>query len=531
MVWPVLPLVVEGLLKPALLSSALVALVARQLFGRSLAWGLPALLIFGLACRAYQTVRGPDTKPGGFCTREEHAKRRAAAEVEAKKPGPLRMFKATASNTFRPQQIGTRLQSSARLDLSGFIHVLEVNVKELWCDIEASSTFETFVTATLPLGVAPLVVPELRTITVGGAIVGIGLESSSFKHGFFHDGLLEADILLASGEVVTVSPDNEHADLFWAIPNSLGSFGYLLRLRMRVQPSKPLVRLQKTWYSSPEALIAGLEKECKVPENDYVDAVALSATGGMVITGRFVDSPAADEAVQAYGVWPQFYPTLLKEGTDCLTTEDYIWRWDADWFWVTQIFPGLSWRAIRWLCGPTMLRSDVYKKFNDVMIKNVLQPLALNKNEELIIQDIDIPVEKSAEWIHQFLRVVPSVSIGKIKLTKPGASASVPIWLCPIKGTKAPLMPQEPGKIYINFGFWDALEGKETKGGMEAGTINRALEQLCTNLGGLKTLYSSVYMPEEEFFKLYNGECYKKVKKQYDSAGRLRGWYERLTKP
>ena len=56
-----------------------------------------------------------------------------------------------------------------------------------------------------------VVVPELKTITVGGTIVGIGIESSSFKHGFVHEGMLEADILIAAGNVVTIRPDNECA--------------------------------------------------------------------------------------------------------------------------------------------------------------------------------------------------------------------------------------------------------------------------------------------------------------------------------
>jgi len=236
--------------------------------------------------------------------------------------------------------------------------------------------------------------------------------------------------------------------------------------------------------------------------------------------------------VSAYSdVWPMFYPTLLNEGTDCMSIEDYLWRWDADWFWVTQVFPGLSFRIIRWLCGSAVLRSDMYKIFNDWVIKNVSQPLGLNKNEELVIQDIDIPLDTSAKWIREFLRVVPSSRIGKIKLTKPGCQPTVPIWVCPLKGTASPLMPQEPGKLYMNFGFWDALEGPETKGGMKAGTINKALEQLCTNLGGRKTLYSSVYFPEEEFLELYNGAEYKKIKAKYDPQARLRSWYNRLTMP
>lgn len=440
------------------------------------------------------------------------------------------MFKATTSNTFRPQQIGAREQSKHRLDLSGFVHVLEINKEELWCDIEASATFETFVDETLREGVAPLVVPELRTITVGGAIVGIGVESSSFRFGFFHEGLIEADMLLATGKVVTIRPEGEYADLFKAVPNSLGSFGYLLRLRMRVQKAKPLVQFEKVWKSSPEALVSGLEEACKREDLDYVDAVALGETGGMLLTAKFVDKAPKGHEVMLYGVWPQFYPSLLREGTEYLNTEDYLWRWDADWFWCTQIFPGLTFWLVRWLCGPYLLRSDVYKAFNDSVIKNVLQPLGLNKNEELVIQDIDIPLSNCVEWIREFLRVCPSGRIGKIKLTRPGQGVTVPIWLCPVKGTASPLMPMSAGALYINFGFWDALEGPETVGGMAAGRINKELETLCTRLGGAKTLYSAAYWSEQEFYKLYNGEFYKKMKERYDPNGRLRGWYERLTR-
>lgn len=337
-------------------------------------------------------------------------------------------------------------------------------------------------------------------------------------------------MLLASGQVVTLRPDNEHAELFHAIPNSLGSFGYLLRLRVRLQKAEPLVRLEKKWCDSPKALIQGLEESCRRKDLDYVDAVALGDQGGMLLLGSFVAGLPPGESVRLYGVWPQFYPSIVIEGTDYLRTQDYIWRWDADWFWCTQIFPGLKNRLIRWLCGPDILRSDTYKAFNDAMIKNVLEPLGLNKNEELVIQDIDIPISVSEKWIHEFLRVVPSVRIGKIKLRRPGKPQTVPIWLCPVKATASPLMPMNSGELYINFGFWDALEGPETQGGLSTGRINRALEELCSQLGGKKTLYSNVYYTEEEFYNLYNGKLYKVMKERYDPAGRLRGWFERLTK-
>jgi len=527
MVWPLLPIVVEGLAGQTLSATACLGAVALYR-GRSPFWGVLVLPAVGAVCRIMRAICGPMTKPAGLTDRGEHCKRVKAASEAAKVPGPLRMFKKTSSNTFRPNQIGGRLESRARLDLSEFVHVIEVNVDELWCDIEASATFDTYVAETLKYGVMPLVIPELRTITVGGAIVGIGVESSSFKHGFFHEGLLEADVLVASGEVITASA-TQHPELFKALPNSLGSFGYLLRLRVRVQRMKPLVELEKTWCNSPDELIDKMQVACKDSTADFVDGVALSDTGGMLIVGRMVATSSMP--VRKYGVWPPFYPSAIIEGKDCLSTYDYIWRWDADWFWCTQIFPGLRSRIVRWLCGDAMLRSDNYKLFNDFVIKNVSGPLKLTKNEELIIQDIDVPVEKSAEWLRKFKNVVPSARLGKIKLSRPGHGVTVPIWVCPVKGTASPLMPMKADHLYMNFGFWDALTGAETAGGMAVGRVNRALEQLCDELDAKKTLYSSIFYSEEEFYKRYNGDHYHKIKKLYDEGTRLRGWYERLTRP
>ena len=48
----------------------------------------------------------------------------------------------------------------------------------------------------------PAVVPQLKTITLGGAVAGVGIESSSHRHGLVHDTMLELDVLLGDGRVV-----------------------------------------------------------------------------------------------------------------------------------------------------------------------------------------------------------------------------------------------------------------------------------------------------------------------------------------
>ena len=45
----------------------------------------------------------------------------------------------------------------------------------------------------------PLVVPQLKTITLGGAVAGLGIESSSFRNGLPHESVLEMEILTGDG--------------------------------------------------------------------------------------------------------------------------------------------------------------------------------------------------------------------------------------------------------------------------------------------------------------------------------------------
>src|ERR1044072_7781859 len=72
-------------------------------------------------------------------------------------------------------------------------------------------------------GLMPMVVPQLKTITLGGAIAGLGIESSSFRNGMPHESVLEMEILTGDGQIVVARPDNEHAELFHAFPNSYGT--------------------------------------------------------------------------------------------------------------------------------------------------------------------------------------------------------------------------------------------------------------------------------------------------------------------
>jgi len=77
-------------------------------------------------------------------------------------------------------------------------------------------------------------------------------------------------------------------------------------------------------------------------------------------------------------------------------------------------------------------------------------------------------------------------------------------------------------KLYINFGFWQAINSKR-----EDGYYNRQIEHCIRQLGGKKSLYSDVYYDPDEFWSLYNKPAYDALKEKYDANGIFSNLYEK----
>ncbi len=168
---------------------------------------------------------------------------------------PVRLAKKT-SNLFRARAA----VNAPGLDVSGLGGVISVDPQARTADVAGMCTYEDLVDATLPYGLAPLVVPQLKTITLGGAVTGLGIESTSFRNGLPHESVLEMDILTGSGEIVTARPEGEHADLFHGFPNSYGSLGYATRLRIELEPVKRFVALRHLRFDTIADLQSALAR-------------------------------------------------------------------------------------------------------------------------------------------------------------------------------------------------------------------------------------------------------------------------------
>ncbi len=182
----------------------------------------------------------------------------------------VRLAKKT-SNLFRPRAGN----DSPGLDVSGLDGVIAIDDDAGTADVQGMCTYEDLVAETLPLGYIPYVVPQLKTITLGGAVTGLGIESTSFRRGLPHESVLEMDILTGSGEIVTAAPEGDHVDLFDAFPNSYGSLGYAVRIRIRLEKVPGFVTLRHVRMSDARAAAEALDVITQTGQWDghRVDAV------------------------------------------------------------------------------------------------------------------------------------------------------------------------------------------------------------------------------------------------------------------
>ena len=75
---------------------------------------------------------------------------------------------------------------------------------------------------------------------------------------------------------------------------------------------------------------------------------------------------------------------------------------------------------------------------------------------------------------------------------------------------------------YVNFGFWDV---KRTRAAYPRGHFNRMIEEKVKQLGGIKSLYSESFFPEDEFKRIYGGDAYQRLKHKYDRQGAFADLY------
>lgn len=441
--------------------------------------------------------------------------RRIAAEVRARAarraagtapPGEFASLGKAAVSHFVPNPHDPR-HDDRKIDVRDLRAIIELDVSRRICIAEPGVTFAELVEATLPHGLVPMLVPELKTITIGGAVSGCSVESMSFRYGGFHDSCLEYEVITGTGDVIVCSREREPL-VFEMVHGSYGTLGIIARLRFRLIPAKPFVHMTYRAHGTFAEFRADLVERCRRGDHDFVDGIIHARDCFVLCLGRFVD---VAPYTSRYWLNP-FFPSTRTRREDYLATADYFFRYDADCHWLTRTVPipflttvPVRLLAGRWFLGSTNLLSWAKR----------LRPLfKRQKSRPPIVLDVFIPRRRMDEfwaWAERELDYYP-------------------VWVVPYGLPETgpyPWVSREHAarlgdNLMIDFAFY----GKDNND--PGRDYAKMLEDKTYELGGIKTLISANDYDPATFWSIYDRANYETVKARTDPYNLFRNLYDKF---
>lgn len=429
----------------------------------------------------------------------EHKVERIAHQLRHRQStAPLSRQKRSVSH--QVPKVRDHKHTDEKIDLRDFDQVIEIDPERKICIAEPGIAFCDLVEKTLAHGLVPIVVPELKSITIGGAVAGCSIESMSFQYGGFHDACLEYEIITAKGDVLVCTPDNEHSLIFHMMHGSFGTVGILSRLVFKLIDAKPFVHIRHDKYTSIDAYLEAIQRHAELRDVDFMDGIIHSNTQLTLCVGDFVDTAPY---THSYDWWRVYYRSTATRSEDYFTTPNYFFRYDHG---VTNVHPK-SFLA-RVLLGKFLGSSQILR------IAEKGRWLLFNDDRPDVTVDTFLPISNTKEfllWIEKKL-------------------GRTPLWCVPFR----------PGQKYewIHDGVWANFQNElmidiAIYGMKQTQNFNyyRAIEEKLTELNGVKTLISYNYYSEEEFWKIFHKDNFDAVKRITDPNNIFRTLYEKTSRP
>jgi delta24-sterol reductase len=307
-----------------------------------------------------------------------------------------------------------------QVDLSAFRNILEIDKERMVAKVEPLVSMGQITKATCPMNLSLAVAPEFDDLTVGGLINSYGISGGSHIYGLFSDTVVSVEVVLADGQVVRATKDNEHSDLFYGMPWSQGTIGLLVSAEIKLIPVKEYMRLTYTPVRGTLKEIAEAYADSFVPRDgdpakvpDFVEGMVYSSSEGVMMTGVYASEEEAKKKgnrINRVGWWfkPWFYQyaeTALKKGefVEYIPTREYYHRHTRSLYWEGKLiipFGDQFWFRflLGWLMPPKI---SLLKITQGEAIRNYY-------HDNHVIQDVLVPLHKvsdALEFAHRELEV------------------------------------------------------------------------------------------------------------------------------
>jgi len=394
---------------------------------------------------------------------------------------------------------GKYKKSMANISIN-MIDILKVDTERQVVRVEPLASMGQVTHMLNPLGWTLPIVPELDDLTVGGLIMGVGIEGSSHKWGLMQHICESFELVLADGSLVKCSKE-ENTDLYYAVPWSHGTLGFLVAAEIKIIPAKKYVKLHYyPVYSLDDICNKFKEETMRATDNDFVEGLQFSRETAVIMTGTLTDE-CDSERYNPIGNYykPWFFKHVEKflttgETVEYIPLRHYYHRHTRAIFWQLQdIIPFGNNPLFRYLFGWMVPpKVSLLKRTQGETIKRMYEKYQ-------IIQDMLVPIDSMQESLLCFHK--------EINL--------YPLWLCPFKCFDVPgFVHPNSGKdeLYVDIGAYGAPKVDN----YDCVLTTRRLEEFVRKVNGFQMLYADSYLTRDEFRKMFDHKLYDKMREKLD---------------
>jgi len=391
-----------------------------------------------------------------------------------------------------------RDDGTRKLDLSYFNKPITINIEEGYVHVEGMMRMDKLVEYTLRYDRIPLVVPEFVSLTVGGLVSGVGLESSSFKYGLFHDSVTEYEVLTGNGGIVLANKDT-NCDLFQGLPNSYGSIGYILSAKVRIRKALSFVRIQNVRFTDPSEFIGEIRAIERDEEYDFIDGTIFNAREMYLMKAKMIATKP--RFTNSYS-FDQYYKSVPKLEEDYLTIKDYLWRYDSNCFYLGADGGILDNKYLRHYIKP-FLSSDKLKLLSE---NKLVRKLVVSCRGEGIANDLSLPIDGFLDFLDWY----------------DGEIGVFPVWICPYKTLRDTAF-KKSGHYAVDFGVgFGVQKAFDDNHRIDKDYYRKKIDTKMYELKRVKGLYSQTFLTKEQFWELYGPkEDYTALKSKWDAKNML----------
>jgi decaprenylphospho-beta-D-ribofuranose 2-oxidase len=157
------------------------------------------------------------------------------------------------------------------VDMTALNAVHSISSDTAVADVDAGVSLDQLMKAALPFGLWVPVLPGTRQVTIGGAIGSDIHGKNHHSAGSFGNHVLSLDLLMADGEVRTITPDGEDSELFWATVGGNGLTGIVIRARIA------MTRTETAYFIADGVATADLDETVAVHQDGSEDNYTYSS--------------------------------------------------------------------------------------------------------------------------------------------------------------------------------------------------------------------------------------------------------------